>query len=458
MADHPAIDLELETNEDAAQTSLDIAQGRGHKAYCTTLQGLLKSATSSSGGGGGGGGSGGLDGGGGGGGGGKGGSSSSAVQAASSAMKVPVAAGDKLCNICFSNEHDAGTMGVSCDEDHFICQECFSAYVQSESNTKDNPQNVVLNGGRIYCPQKKASTCASGAFANKLIAMVVSDELYEAYLQARDFVVGKEAVAGALAKVKDATALGAVEQEQIRNLYKKADGTYAAYQCLKCKFGPIDHMACSDLKSHHGEQKGDGSSINNGCPKCGWFASDISLWPEWDGQFLAEYQADPNVQDMSGSDMSDDERWYCPRCFNSGDETCTDSEHDENDYDYQRTSMCSGCAGVYREEKRKRKATKATVSLNGKQICFTGTLQMKRDDAKAQAEAAGAKVTGSVSANTDILVCGAGVGAKKTDDAQKKGVEVWTEDQFTSVFHVTSSHMSHHHICHIITYVTSSYT
>ena len=72
------------------------------------------------------------------------------------------------------------------------------------------------------------------------------------------------------------------------------------------------------------------------------------------------------------------------------------------------------------------------MSLNGKQICFTGTLQMKRDDAKAQAEAAGAKVTGSVSANTDILVCGAGVGAKKTDDAQKKGVEVWTEDQFTS--------------------------
>jgi hypothetical protein len=49
-------------------------------------------------------------------------------------------------------------------------------------------------------------------------------------VQARDFVVGKEAVAGALAKVKDSGALGAVEQEQIRNLYKKADGSYAAYQ------------------------------------------------------------------------------------------------------------------------------------------------------------------------------------------------------------------------------------
>jgi hypothetical protein len=72
------------------------------------------------------------------------------------------------------------------------------------------------------------------------------------------------------------------------------------------------------------------------------------------------------------------------------------------------------------------------MSLNGKTIVFTGTLHMKRDDASLQAEKAGAKVSGTVTANTDILVCGSGVGAKKTDDAQKKGVEVWTEEQFTS--------------------------
>ena len=180
---------------------------------------------------------------------------------------------------------------MSCDEDHFICQECFSSYVESESNTEDNAQSVVLNGGRILCPHakssnctsgillppwhaciflviwnardgSKSSNCASGAYANKLIAMIVSDELYERYLQvssssylmhvssssydslwptlrevpsgilllispphisctyppphmivsdqlyesflqARDFVVGKDAVAGALAKVQN---------------------------------------------------------------------------------------------------------------------------------------------------------------------------------------------------------------------------------------------------------------
>jgi hypothetical protein len=33
--------------------------------------------------------------------------------------------------------------------------------------------------------------------------MIVSDQLYESFLQARDFVVGKDAVAGALAKVQN---------------------------------------------------------------------------------------------------------------------------------------------------------------------------------------------------------------------------------------------------------------
>ena len=57
-------------------------------------------------------------------------------------------------------------------------------------------------------------------------------------------------------------------------------------------------------------------------------------------------------------------------------------------------------------------------------------LQMKRDDAKTAAEAAGAKVGGSVTGKTDILVCGTGVGEKKTSDAKAKGVVVWDEATF----------------------------
>ena len=71
------------------------------------------------------------------------------------------------------------------------------------------------------------------------------------------------------------------------------------------------------------------------------------------------------------------------------------------------------------------------TSLRGKTVVFSGTLQMKRADATARAQAAGATVAGSVSSKTDVLVAGEGAGSKM-DTARANGVAVWTEAQFAA--------------------------
>jgi DNA ligase (NAD+) len=69
----------------------------------------------------------------------------------------------------------------------------------------------------------------------------------------------------------------------------------------------------------------------------------------------------------------------------------------------------------------------------GKTIVLTGTLNtMSRSDAKAALQRLGAKVSGSVSSKTDLVIAGEAAGSKLTK-ANQLGIEVWDEERLVGV-------------------------
>ncbi|MDA8123974.1 MAG: helix-hairpin-helix domain-containing protein [Deltaproteobacteria bacterium] len=72
--------------------------------------------------------------------------------------------------------------------------------------------------------------------------------------------------------------------------------------------------------------------------------------------------------------------------------------------------------------------------LAGKLIVFTGAMTSgSREDLKSRAKALGARIAGSVTGKTDLLVVGKNVGAVKMNDAIGKGVKIISEEDYLAL-------------------------
>ena len=79
------------------------------------------------------------------------------------------------------------------------------------------------------------------------------------------------------------------------------------------------------------------------------------------------------------------------------------------------------------------KSITSSAILAGKTVVLTGTLEsLSRQEAKDRLLAIGAKVSGSVSKNTDFVVAGLGAGSKLTK-ASELGVKTFDEQEFLTL-------------------------
>ncbi|MBK1826172.1 NAD-dependent DNA ligase LigA [Haloferula rosea] len=74
----------------------------------------------------------------------------------------------------------------------------------------------------------------------------------------------------------------------------------------------------------------------------------------------------------------------------------------------------------------------SNLPFTGLTIVLTGTLSVSRGEMKKRLEALGAKVSGSISSNTDYLLAGDGGGSKR-DKAEKLGVKIIAEEDLDSL-------------------------
>ena len=170
----------------------------------------------------------------------------------------PLEADDAVCcAVCFEGQLPRS---VRCDAGHDACHACVDKYCRLlVASMEASPASLS-----IECP---GMGCNARIPARELAAT-------QGGLALRDEFVHAQACATAAATFTRCEARHA----HMRLRYLRRDDTFRAYQCPSCKYGPIEHFSCNDLREHHMRL-----GCNNGCPRCNHLCTHSNELELWDG-------------------------------------------------------------------------------------------------------------------------------------------------------------------------------
>ncbi|CAE7419591.1 unnamed protein product [Symbiodinium pilosum] len=154
---------------------------------------------------------------------------------------------------------------------HFLCADCIPDYVRNELQSDDGSDRRLTErrtlGHCLRCPTDRNSHLPLEAtrfylpedLQLQLLLAMQADEEHREWVREQERQQSDESL----------------REFCLRSMPN-------AVQCGNCSYGPIDHFACRNLQTHHGDRHG-ATQISNACPRCNWFRNSIDEWPRWGG-------------------------------------------------------------------------------------------------------------------------------------------------------------------------------
>ncbi len=159
----------------------------------------------------------------------------------------------KTCCLCFEETESY----VSCKNNHIHCDECMNKHC-NEIFSKHSDEIAVkcasMNNCECFIPLPSLTKFESG---NQLYC----EKIHMDTMQMMSTIITESP-----------------ENVSLKMKYLRHDGTYRAYACPNCGYGPIEHYHCDDLQEFHAK-----NGCDNACPSCQHFTKDISMYKIWTG-------------------------------------------------------------------------------------------------------------------------------------------------------------------------------